>query len=76
MKIVQTFARETKDKDQASGTTVFCEMSLKWNNGHRNRGLVWHECNKAFQEMNLKLIVKYGGGSVMVQGYFAAGRPG
>ncbi|KAK3536221.1 hypothetical protein QTP86_000202 [Hemibagrus guttatus] len=37
---------------------------------------VWHKSNTAFQKKNIILTVKYGGGSVMVWGCFAASGPG
>ncbi|KAK3563027.1 hypothetical protein QTP86_013350 [Hemibagrus guttatus] len=37
---------------------------------------VWCKSNTAFQEKNIIPTVKYGGGSVMVWGCFAASRPG
>uniref|UniRef100_A0A9J8CLU9 Transposase n=1 Tax=Cyprinus carpio carpio TaxID=630221 RepID=A0A9J8CLU9_CYPCA len=37
---------------------------------------VWRKSNTAFQKKNILLTVKYGGGSVMVWGCFAASGPG
>ncbi|KAK3556190.1 hypothetical protein QTP70_005587 [Hemibagrus guttatus] len=37
---------------------------------------VWHKSNTAFQKKNIIPTVKYGGGSVMVWGCFAASGPG
>ncbi|KAK3556132.1 hypothetical protein QTP70_005614 [Hemibagrus guttatus] len=37
---------------------------------------VWHKSNTAFQKKNIIPIVKYGGGSVMAWGCFAASGPG
>ncbi|MBN3293236.1 TCB1 transposase, partial [Polypterus senegalus] len=37
---------------------------------------IWHKRNTAFQKKNIIPIVKYGAGSVMVWGCFAASGPG
>ncbi len=37
---------------------------------------IWQKSNTTFQKKNIIPTVKYGGGSVMVWGYFAASGPG
>uniref|UniRef100_A0A8C2L0A5 Transposase n=1 Tax=Cyprinus carpio TaxID=7962 RepID=A0A8C2L0A5_CYPCA len=45
-------------------------------NGRCVSNYVWRKSNTAFQKKNILLTVKYGGGSVMVWGCFAASGPG
>ncbi|KAK3520058.1 hypothetical protein QTP70_011982 [Hemibagrus guttatus] len=62
-------------------TDPFLNPELMKNNPWVEKGksvshYVWRKSNTAFQKKNIILTVKYGGGSVMVWGCFAASGPG